>query len=120
MPTIAERLETATAALEAAVVTLSAALADAEASADAAAASAASAASVSNRVDPAVTSWAQLAAVNTVALAVPQIKIWRDSTSGLMKFSTLLAGTDTTNTDEGTQRPSDYNASTNTKVWYNS
>lgn len=68
-------------------------------------------------VDASITSWADLAAVSTVDLDVPVIKIWRESATSLYHFTVLLAGTDATDTANGIQRPADYTAS-NQKVWY--
>lgn len=69
-------------------------------------------------VDASITSWAQLQAVPTAGLAVPVIKIWRESTTSLYHFTVLLAATDATDTANGIARPSDYNGATNAKVWY--
>lgn len=69
-------------------------------------------------VDATITSWADLEAVATAGLAVPVIKIWRESSTSLYHFTVLLAGTDATDTANGIARPNDYNGATNAKVWY--
>lgn len=68
-------------------------------------------------VDASITTWAELAAVETEDLAVPVIKIWREAATSLYHFTVLLAGTDATDTANGIQRPADYGAG-NQKVWY--
>lgn len=70
-------------------------------------------------IDPTVNSWATLAAVPTTNLAVGALKIWVDPTTGLLKATQLLAGTDATDTASGIQRPNDYDGATNAKVWFN-
>jgi hypothetical protein len=70
-------------------------------------------------VDPAISTWAQLAAIPTTGVAVGAVKIWVDSATGVLKATQLLAGTDATDTASGIQRPDDYNGATNAKVWYN-
>lgn len=70
-------------------------------------------------VDPAITSWATLAAVPTTTLTVGAVKIWVDSASGLLKATQLVAGTEATDTASGLQRPNDYNGATNAKYWAN-
>ena len=65
-----------------------------------------------------ITSWAQLAAVGTTALSVSSVIAWIEAATLILMVTQLLAGTDATNTAAGVQRPSDYNASTNAKVWY--
>ncbi len=70
-------------------------------------------------VDPTISSWDQLAAVPTVGMAVGTIKLWVDSSAGVLRATQLLAGTDATDQPSGVQRPNDYNAATNAKVWFN-
>jgi hypothetical protein len=69
-------------------------------------------------IDNSITSWAQLAAVTTVAVAVGTSKAWVEASTLTLKVTQLLAGTVATDTAEGLQRPNDYNASTNAKVWH--
>lgn len=70
-------------------------------------------------VDPNLDTWAELAAIPTTSMTVGTVKIWVDSSTGILKATQLLAGTDATDTASGIQRPDDYNAATNAKVWYN-
>lgn len=69
-------------------------------------------------VDTSITSWAQLAAVPTTILDAGAIKLWVNSADLSFKIVQLRAGTDATDTANGIQRPNDYNAATNAKVWY--
>jgi hypothetical protein len=70
-------------------------------------------------VDSEIDSWTELAAIPTTDLPVGTVKIWVNTAEGLMKGTQLLAGTDATDTANGIQRPDDYAAGTNEKVWYN-
>ena len=70
-------------------------------------------------VDSSISSWSTLAGISTTGLAVGALKIWVDSSTGVLKATQLLAGTDATDTASGIQRPDDYNAATKAKVWYN-
>jgi len=67
-------------------------------------------------VDNSIVDLAGLAAVATVFLTVPFIKIWVDSSDGTTQTWVLRAGTDATSS--GVQQPNDFNLSTNAKVWY--
>lgn len=69
-------------------------------------------------VDNSITTWAQLAAVATTGLTVPVMKIWFEPATLLFHVTVLRAGIDATDTANGIQRPDDYNAGTNAKVWY--
>lgn len=69
-------------------------------------------------VDPNIKSWAQLAAVVTVGLAVGTLKVWKNDADGAHKVTELRAGTDATDTANGIQRPADYADPANAKVWY--
>lgn len=68
-------------------------------------------------VDTSITTLAQLAAIPTVNLTPPVIKIWVQASDGLAQTWQLRVSTAAT--DPGSvQRPTDYNASTNAKVWF--
>lgn len=67
-------------------------------------------------VDSSITSWAELQAIATVGTAVGASKMFIDSENSLITV-VLRAGTYATDTANGIARPSDYNASTNAKVW---
>lgn len=68
-------------------------------------------------VDPSITTLAQLAAVPTINLTPPVVKVWILEADGSTQVWRLLAGTDAT-VSGSIQRPDDYAASTNEKVWY--
>jgi hypothetical protein len=68
-------------------------------------------------VDATITSYADLAALSTVGLTPPVIKVWILTAETTVQVWRLLAGTDAT-VSGSIQRPDDYNASTNAKVWY--
>lgn len=70
-------------------------------------------------VDNTINSWADLAAIATADLTVPVLKLWVNDADGLLKATQLLAGSDATDTASGIQQPSDFNAGTNAKVWFN-
>lgn len=65
-----------------------------------------------------ITSWATLAELPTVALATGTIKLWVDSASGVFIVTQLRVGVDATDVPSGIQRPSDFDATTNARVWY--
>jgi len=69
-------------------------------------------------INPAITSWADLAAIATTGLAVGTAYAWVEASTLILKATVLLTGTAATDTAEGIQRPADYNASTNAKVWF--
>ena len=69
-------------------------------------------------VDPGITSWATLADVPTIGVSAGALKIWVDSTNGILKATQLIAGTAATDTASGLQRPNDYGPS-NEKYWAN-
>jgi hypothetical protein len=72
---------------------------------------------IASGVDPTITSTGDLAAVLTAGVATPIIKIWVDATEGSSQVWILKDSTAAT--DAGSvQRPNDYNASTNAKVWF--
>lgn len=62
-----------------------------------------------------ITSLAELAAIPTVDLTPPVLKIFVDESTGGLNVWRLLAGTDATG--PGVQRPDDYGP-TNLRVWY--
>lgn len=64
-----------------------------------------------------ITSLATLSAISTTALTVPVIRLWIQTSDGTSQMWVLKTGTDATDTGS-VQRPDDYNASTNAKVWY--
>lgn len=65
-----------------------------------------------------IQSWADLAAIKTLGLPVPQIRIWVDADTGLFKVTQLRESTDETDVSSGIQRPDDYANPGNTKVWF--
>lgn len=65
-----------------------------------------------------ITSWALLAAIVTTTLTKPQVVVWVEAATGAAHNTQLRAGTDATDTPNGVQRPTDYNAVTNAYVWY--
>lgn len=68
-------------------------------------------------INPAVTSWATLAAIGTVTAFKPAVIIWTDS--DMITHATMLrAGSDATNTAQGIQRPNDFDTVLNAYVWY--
>lgn len=69
-------------------------------------------------IDPAITSWAGLAALATVALPLNTAKAWVEAATLLTHVVVLRAGTDATDTLNGVQRPADYHGTTNQKVWF--
>lgn len=69
-------------------------------------------------IDATLTSWADLAAVATTGLALGTTRVWVESSTGILKAAQLKASTAATDTASGLQRPSDYNGSTNAKVWH--
>ena len=68
-------------------------------------------------INNSVHSWAELAAVPTVAASVPTIMLWFETATSLYRVTVLQAGTDATDTANGIQRPDDYSGA-NQKVWY--
>lgn len=71
---------------------------------------------IASGIDPSITSTAQLAAIATASVTAPIIKIWVDATEGTSQVWILRDSTAAT--ESGVQRPNDYNASTNAKVWF--
>ena len=70
----------------------------------------------SGPVDTGIQSLADLAAVSTVALAVPCSRIWISSADGSIQVWELVASTAATG--PGVQQPNDFNSSTNAKCWF--
>lgn len=68
-------------------------------------------------VDKSVTTLTLLAAIPTVNLTVPVVKLWIQESDGTLQAWRLLAGTDAT-VAGSIQRPDDFNAVTNGRVWY--
>lgn len=66
--------------------------------------------------DEGITSLVDLAAVSTAGLTVPAIRGWVETSTGLAQAWRLVASTAAT--ADGVQRPNDYNATTNAKVWF--
>ena len=69
-------------------------------------------------LDLTITTWAELAAVVTSGVGLPFVKIWIEEATGLEHIVRLLAGTDATDTANGIQRPDDYDAASNARIWY--
>lgn len=67
---------------------------------------------------PDITSWAELAAIQTQGYAKPVIVIWVESGTNLARTMQLRSGTDATDTANGIQRPNDYSSPSNEYVWY--
>ncbi len=69
-------------------------------------------------IDANIHTLADLAAVTTTNLIAPAIRIWIMAADGTEQIWQLLAsGADTA---EGVQRPNDWDALTNLKVWFRS
>ncbi len=69
-------------------------------------------------INPAIRSWANLAAMATIDLAIPSIVGWVNDTDDQIVFTELKPGTDASDPANGIQRPDDYDAATNAVVWY--
>ncbi len=66
--------------------------------------------------DAGITSLVDLAAVVTTNLSPGTIRAWVQASDGSEQVWRLIASTDVTG--PGVQRPNDFNASTNAKVWF--
>lgn len=66
--------------------------------------------------DAGITSLSDLAAVITTTLATGTIRAWIQASDGTEQVWRLIASTEAT--ADGVQRPNDYNADTNAKVWF--
>lgn len=69
-------------------------------------------------INSAITSWDQLAAVATTSTVVGTAIAWIEASTLILKVTQLQAGLEATDTAQGLQRPNDFNASTNAKVWH--
>jgi hypothetical protein len=67
-------------------------------------------------IDPGITSLVDLAAVATTNLLVPSLRYWIMAADGTTQAWQLIASTAATG--EGAQRPGDFDADTNAKVWF--
>jgi hypothetical protein len=65
-----------------------------------------------------VTSWDELAAISTAAFPTGYTIYWVEELTGLLRITQLRAGNDATDTPAGIQRPGDYAAPENQRVWY--
>ncbi len=65
-----------------------------------------------------VTSWDELAALSTAAFLTGYKLYWVEEATGLLRITELRAGTDTTDTPAGIQRPNAYSDPENKRVWY--
>ena len=65
-----------------------------------------------------VTDTTSLASLSTVALVPPQIVGWVQTSDLTQQVWILLTSTAANDPTNGVVRPSDYNGSTNTKVWF--
>jgi hypothetical protein len=72
-----------------------------------------------SRVDDQTNTLTELAAITTTSLTPPVIRVIYNSDTNEAQTWVLLAGTDATESGV-VQRPDDYAASTNEKVWYRS
>lgn len=66
----------------------------------------------------AIQSWEDLAAIKTLGLPLPQLRIWVEASTGFFKVTQLRAGTDASDPDNGVMRPADYSSPGNERVWY--
>ena len=73
--------------------------------------------SASAAVDPGITSLVDLAAISTVGLITPYIKIWIQASDGTTQVWQLLASQAATVAGV-IQRPNDFNALTNARAWF--
>lgn len=71
-----------------------------------------------NNLDPDVADWNALAAIPTFGLELPIVKIWIEMATGRRMVTRLLASNADTDTASGVQRPRDYDAATNARVWF--
>lgn len=69
-------------------------------------------------IDANIQSLVDLAAVTTTNLITPAIRIWVNAADGTEQIWKLLVSTE--GTSEGIQRPNDFNAVSNPKVWFRS
>lgn len=67
-----------------------------------------------------IQSWADLAAIPTIGLPIPQLRIWVDSTALVFRATQLRESTDATDTASGIQRADDFDATSNPRVWFQS
>lgn len=67
-------------------------------------------------IDPDIHTLADLAAVTTTNLIAPAIRVWILAADGTTQVWQLLASMAATS--EGIQRPNDWDALTNAKVWF--
>lgn len=71
-----------------------------------------------SRIEPNVTSWADLTALSTTGMPYNTIKIWVDASTGITMTARLLESTAETDESAGIYRPDDYANPGNTKVWF--
>ena len=72
---------------------------------------------VNTGVDSSITTLAGLAAIETSALTLDSIKLFYNAADDEVQAWQLRAGTDAT-VAGSIQRPDDYNAGSNARVWY--
>ncbi len=69
-------------------------------------------------VDTTVTTWDELGDLTSAGRVINSILFWVEAATGLLQVVQLRVGTDATDQPNGVQRPDDYNAATNARVWY--
>ena len=69
-------------------------------------------------IRPDIGSWSDLAGIATVSLSVPQIVIWFETATNILRITRLQASTAANDNSNGIQRPNDYDGSVNQKVWF--
>jgi hypothetical protein len=67
---------------------------------------------------PDISSWAELAALDTYGATLPVIIEWFDPTVPIIRETVLIAGVFPTDTDQGVQRPHDFDLTTNPFEWF--
>jgi hypothetical protein len=75
-------------------------------------------AAASPQTDSAVTSWEELAALETVSRSLNSLVFWVELTTGLLQVVQIRTSTAATDTASGVQRPDDYDDPDNTRVWF--
>lgn len=77
-----------------------------------------SARAAANAPLPDVGSWEDLAGLKTRETVLPRVVIWIDGETGERRVTRLLESTAETDISAGVQRPKDFDASSNPKVWF--
>ena len=69
-------------------------------------------------IRPDIGSWSNLAAVSTASLSVPQIIMWFETATSILRVTILQSSTAANDNANGIQRPNDYDGTLNQKVWF--